>query len=188
MFKRSFSLQKFFKEGKTQKKGKWSIVSNKERRTVFSFYRGEKKKKVLSCISLNPKAINIGNLKQLKQIKCVNIVDIIRRQIKKEWSPVLQEILKLCLRLCRINFPPWPSGQSFQATLIKCPSSLPVPILLHFQITLGLPVSIFKSTQQSRLLKVLLNHLIIFDFLQLLFSPIIILNPALNLSFPLRLF
>lgn len=53
----------------------------------------------------------------------------------------------------------------------------------------GLPVSTFRTTQNSRFLKVLLNPLITLNFSQLLsFSIIPAVNPALIISLPLRLF
>lgn len=53
----------------------------------------------------------------------------------------------------------------------------------------GLPVSTFRTTQNSRFLKVLLNPLITLNFSQLLsFSVIPAVNPALIISLPLRLF
>lgn len=53
----------------------------------------------------------------------------------------------------------------------------------------GLPVSAFRTTQNSRFLKVLLNPLVTFNLSQLLsFSIIPAVNPALIISLPLRLF
>lgn len=110
------------------------------------------------------------------------MADIIGSWIKKQVKPSHSESSECALELSELTPHLRLSGQSFQVTLIKIPIFSVCSNLSPFPITLGLPVSIFKSTQKSRFLKVLLNHLIISDFSQLFF-PIITLNPALP-AFP----